>query len=312
MEIEIKRYTSADKDTWDLFVEKSKNGTFLLFRDFMDYHAERFVDHSIMFYLKGKLIALLPGHVQGSIFYSHQGLTYAGLILSIYTKASHVIAIFEKLRMYLQSMKICQLVYKTIPHIYHKQPSEEDLYALFKNNALLVSRAISSCIVLDNKIEYSKLRKRKINKINNCNLLIKKTDSFSKFWEILEFNLSRIYNVRPTHSVQEIQSLKSNFTNNILQFEIWDSNEILGGCTIFKTHTVSHLQYISATEKGKKQGCLDVLINNIILSECSNLKYFDFGISTENNGHYLNQGLISQKEGFGARAICYDTYRVNL
>ena len=31
-------------------------------------------------------------------------------------------------------------------------------------------------------------------------------------------------------------------------------------------------------------------------------RWFDFGISTEDDGRILNQGLIEQKEGFGARA----------
>ena len=41
-------------------------------------------------------------------------------------------------------------------------------------------------------------------------------------------------------------------------------------------------------------------------------EYFDFGISTENNGMYLNEGLISQKEGFGSRIVCYQTWKVNI
>ena len=36
--------------------------------------------------------------------------------------------------------------------------------------------------------------------------------------------------------------------------------------------------------------------------------YFDFGKSTEDLGTYLNENLIYQKEGFGARGVCYDTY----
>ena len=39
---------------------------------------------------------------------------------------------------------------------------------------------------------------------------------------------------------------------------------------------------------------------------------FDFGISTEQGGRYLNEGLIFQKEGFGARTVVYDTYELNI
>jgi hypothetical protein len=36
--------------------------------------------------------------------------------------------------------------------------------------------------------------------------------------------------------------------------------------------------------------------------------YLDFGKSTETHSDILNENLIYQKEGFGARAVCYDTY----
>jgi hypothetical protein len=37
--------------------------------------------------------------------------------------------------------------------------------------------------------------------------------------------------------------------------------------------------------------------------------YFDFGRSTENaDGSGLNEPLVFQKEGFGARGLCYDIY----
>ena len=39
----IVRYSAEEKEHWDRFVRHSKNGTFLLQRDYMDYHAERFL-----------------------------------------------------------------------------------------------------------------------------------------------------------------------------------------------------------------------------------------------------------------------------
>lgn len=41
-------------------------------------------------------------------------------------------------------------------------------------------------------------------------------------------------------------------------------------------------------------------------------KYFYFGISTEKNGQYLNEDLISFKESFGARATLCDFYKIKL
>ena len=70
---EIKRYTPDLATEWNQFVATSKNGTFLFDRNYMDYHADRFTDFSLMIYRRGKLYALLPGNVDGDTFYSHQG-----------------------------------------------------------------------------------------------------------------------------------------------------------------------------------------------------------------------------------------------
>ena len=71
--IEVVRYTQGKAAEWDAFVAQSKNGTFLFFRGYMDYHADRFEDCSLMVYLKNRMIALLPGNRQGTTFFSHQG-----------------------------------------------------------------------------------------------------------------------------------------------------------------------------------------------------------------------------------------------
>ena len=44
--LKVIKYTRPLKEEWDAFVDVSKNGTFMLIRDYMDYHADRFIDHS--------------------------------------------------------------------------------------------------------------------------------------------------------------------------------------------------------------------------------------------------------------------------
>lgn len=88
----------------------------------------------------------------------------------------------------------------------------------------------------------------------------------------------------------------------------------LGGAIIYDCSPVVHTQYISASPEGKSQGALDLLfyhiINNVYAK--SVYKYFDLGTSTREGGKVLNEPLIFQKEGFGGRGVCYDTYEWNL
>ena len=53
----IERYSSQRKVAWDDFVKRSKNATFLFFRDYMDYHADRFQDASLLIYRGDSLVA---------------------------------------------------------------------------------------------------------------------------------------------------------------------------------------------------------------------------------------------------------------
>ncbi len=56
----IKRYSPADSQAWDRYVAKARNATFLFYRNYMDYHADRFTDHSLMFYVGNHLHSILP------------------------------------------------------------------------------------------------------------------------------------------------------------------------------------------------------------------------------------------------------------
>lgn len=310
--MEIKLYSEDYKTEWDTFVSKSKNGTFLLYRDFIEYHGTRFIDYSFMFYSDGLLIALLPGHVTENIYYSHQGLTYGGLIMDEYTTGKNVLDIFEYLTVTLRHQGIKKIIYKAIPHIYHKLPAEEDLYALFRYNAIISARGISSTILLSEKIKYSSLRKRGKNKASRNVLTVEASDSFEKFWEILSTNLQVRYNKFPVHTLSEIVYLKGKFPNQIHLYVVRDQGEnVLAGCVLFESPNVIHVQYNAATEEGKSKGAVDILIDYVI-NNFPDKKYFDYGISTEDNGWYLNENLIYQKEGFGARAVVYDTYTINL
>lgn len=310
--MEIKKYREDYKTLWDRHIRQSKNGTFLLLRDFIEYHGDRFADHSLLFYEDNELLSVLPGHIQDDIFFTHAGLTYGGFALSTSLHCTQVLSMFDLLSDHLKRMKVKKIVYKAIPHIYHKYPSEEDLYALFYHNARLEARNISSSIFLDNKLPYSKLRKRGISKARKNNIRIEESSNFDAFWQILENNLRSKYDTKPVHTLNEICYLKKKFSDEIkLYVSVNDKNEITAGSVVFITSTVIHIQYIAANEQGIQTGATDLLID-FIITQYQDKRYFDYGISTEDGGRYLNENLISQKEGFGARATVYDIYSIDL
>lgn len=311
--MEIRRYRREDKELWNSFVSKARNATFLFDRNYMDYHADRFDDNSFMFYHKGKLKAVLPANVAGNTLYSHQGLTYGGLLLDKKATVEEVLECFDSLNFWLRKNGISKVVYKALPWIYQQYPSQEDLYALtWKCKAQLISRDIASTIVIDNKLKFAESRKSGIRKALSLNIEVGESNDVDGFWHVLEDNLGNRYNAKPVHTASEMKLLMSRFPNNIKLYVAKMNGEIVGGTLIYGTPQVVHTQYISASVEGKKHGALDLLFDYIINKVYANCRYFDFGKSTEQGGAYLNEPLIFQKEGFGGRGVCYDWYQWEL
>lgn len=311
--MEIRRYRREDKELWNSFVSKARNATFLFDRNYMDYHADRFDDNSFMFYHKGKLKAVLPANVAGDTLYSHQGLTYGGLLLDKKATVEDVLECFDSMNSWLRENGISKVVYKALPWIYQQYPSEEDLYALtWKCKAQLISRNIASTIIIDNKLKFAESRKSGIRKALSLNIEVGESNDVDGFWHILEDNLGNRYNAKPVHTANEMKLLMSRFPNNIKLYVAKMNGEIVGGTLIYVTPQVVHTQYISASVEGKKHGALDLLFDYIINKVYANCRYFDFGKSTEQGGAYLNEPLIFQKEGFGGRGVCYDWYQWEL
>lgn len=311
--MEIRRYRREDKELWNSFVSKARNATFLFDRNYMDYHADRFDDNSFMFYHKGQLKAVLPANVAGDTLYSHQGLTYGGLLLDKKATVEDVLECFDSLNSWLRKNGISKVVYKALPWIYQQYPSQEDLYALtWKCKAQLISRDIASTIVVDNKLKFAESRKSGIRKALSLNIEVGESNDVDGFWHVLDDNLGNRYNAKPVHTASEMKLLMSRFPNNIKLYVAKMNGEIVGGTLIYVTPQVVHTQYISASVEGKKHGALDLLFDYIINKVYANCRYFDFGKSTEQGGAYLNEPLIFQKEGFGGRGVCYDWYQWEL
>ena len=310
----IIRYRKELKSEWDQFVANAKNATFLFMRDYMGYHSDRFTDHSLMFYCNNKLLAVLPANIRENekTLVSHGGLTYGSLVMHPDTKTSEVIEIVEELKKYMQKRGIKNLIYKHIPHIYCRIPSEEPLYALFNAGAKLSARAISTTIDNCERIKFSQLRKRCIAKAAKTGIECGESTDYGKFWSILTTILQERHDSTPVHTIEEIELLHNRFPDNIRLYTVTLLGELVAGIVVYETDTTAHFQYIAASDEGCSVGALDMLIAHLIEKVYAHKRYIDFGISTEQGGKYLNEGLIRQKEGFGGRAVVYDTYELSI
>ena len=314
MSLDIIQYNETHKEEWDAFVKTSKNGTFLFERNYMDYHKERFTDASLMIYNDNRLCALLPAtlHEEKDAVVSHGGLTYGSLIIDTEATSTLVLEIFSSIiEHYRNNSNAKKIIYRAIPYIYHQYPSEEDLYALFRLGARLTERKISSTIKLSDALPFK--GRRKMTAAKTAQLRIVEDGDFVAFWKVLTERLQDKYDVTPVHSIDEIELLHSRFPDNIKLFRVTDLDDTtLGGVVVYIMKNVAHLQYICTTDAGRKIGVMDHLYTYLIKERFAHMEYLDFGISTEQGGNVLNQGLIANKERFGGRAVMYDAYEITI
>ena len=279
----------------------------------MEYHQDRFKDHSLLLYKKDKLVAVFPANQRENVLYSHQGLTYGGLIIKKELKLKDVSECFKIMLDYLNEINIQKLHLKMFPTMYSPFPTDELQYLFFILEAKLVRRDALSVLNMQHRPKISKDRIAGNKRAIKHGLMVKEVDTFDEFWNaILIPNLERKHAVKPVHSLAEIEKLKNKFPKNIRQFNVYKDDVIVAGTTIFETKHVAHSQYISGNEDKNNLGSLDFLHLYLFNEVFQEKMYFDFGISNENQGKNINSGLHYWKEGFGARTITQDFYEIDV
>ena len=311
---EIIKYDASMAARWDEFARLSRNGTLLHQRGYMDYHSDRFMDCSLIAMREDKLCALLPACVDGDTLWSHRGLTYGGWLVPLkHFDATVMIEVMDAACQWMADKGIKRLVYKPVPHIYHRYPSEEDLYALFRHQARLIETNISTTIGLTCPLPLDRGNKSGANAARKAGIQVGPSDDWQGYWNLLSSLLDERYGTRPVHTLDEMRLLQGRFPNDIRLYTATLHGELLAGVVMYLSQPVAHCQYIGASPQGKDSKALTLLFDYLIGEATkSGYRYFDFGISNEDHGRYLNEGLVRQKSRLGGRGIVYNTFEIDL
>lgn len=306
--ISLSAYAVNDAPVWDSVVRHSCNGNFLHVRNYMDYHWDRFEDCSLILFRNEKPVAVFPASRNDNTVSSHAGLTYGGLIHTDELGTHDTLLAFEVIRDHYRTLGVTSVLYKAIPSVFHRQPCQNDLYALTHARAQLIRRDASSVIFLDEAPRFSKGKKWAINKARKSGISVRRSDDIKPFHALLTRVLEK-FGTTPTHSIDELQLLFARFPGEISLYVAEQANTLLAGTVVYDFGHIVHTQYMANSDEGRESGALDILLAELIRTTYSDRKFFSFGISTENLGLHLNQGLIAQKEAFGARTVAHDFYR---
>lgn len=307
----VQKYHENDYEKWNAFIAQAKNATFLFHRDFMEYHKDRFEDYSLIVLNDEKWVAVLPANVVDNQVFSHQGLTFGGLVCLEDVKVELIETVFESILAFFKENKMNNFILKPILDFYQSRVSNELNYFLFQNKASLMKRSMNLVIDYSKPLRISKSKLKHYRRVSKLGISIEEAVDCNLFWnQILIPRLEEKYQTKPVHSLEEINQLKTSFPENIKQFNAYYEGEIVAGITLFISKKVVKSQYGATSLKGESVRVLDFLFIKLINEYSSEYSFFDMGIVDD--GDFYNKGLLKQKEELGCSVYLQDVFKIEL
>ncbi|MCD6595833.1 GNAT family N-acetyltransferase [bacterium] len=318
MKIEI--YTIEQKKEWENFLSNSNNGTLFASQNFFEYHPkDRFEHHHLMFYDRGKIVALFPAAEQirdGKRFLvSHPGASFGGFILRKKTGINEAIKLVASLIEYAKDKNFDGIELTRPPWIYYEFPEDHIDFALFKAGAFHRKRELTAVVPLFDSIEknleiFRPTARTAMRKAIHSGIEIRENSEYDVFHKMLERNLSMRHDVAPTHTIDEIFKLDELMPGKMKQFSAYYKDKMVAGVLLFLCNPRTILAfYISQDYEHQNLRPLNLLFAEIFKWGIENkFRWFDFGTYTLNN--VPNLGLARFKESLGAKGIFRDTLTI--
>lgn len=314
----VRPFESKDAAEWDDFCEGAVNATLLHTRRYLGYHGDRFRDESrILEDDKRRIIGIFPAARDpddDTCVVSHPGVTYGGIVHGGRLAGERMLEVFDALVEGYAAQGRRRLIYKAVPYIYHHSPAQDDIYALFRQQARRFRCDLSAAVALGHRLSKSERRRRALRKAEKAGVEIHEGPAYIEpLWEVLRDNLSRRHRAAPVHDEDEIRLLAERFPDRIRFVTGWRDGELLAGVVVFVAGPVHHVQYIAASEQGQGVNALDAVFEACIGgAQQEGADWFDFGISNEDQGHHLNDGLYRFKTEFGGGGVVHEFYELDL
>src|SRR3954462_3492058 len=301
---------------WDEIVRGPPTGHMLYTRAFVRYHGERFEDASLALRDdRGRLVGALPAARDGDdLVASHPGATFGGIGPDGSPAGPAMVEAMTVVTEHYAARGFRRLRYAPVPHIYHRQPSEDDVYALFRLGAPRVRCNLACAIDLATGVARSGRRRRGLAKARREGVeVIEGEELVEELWPLVERNLAERHGVRPVHSVEQMRLLVDRFPGEIAAALARRGDEAVAGVVLFDSPRVRHAQYIASIPLGREVAALDAVFEHCIARAAERgARFFDFGSSTDKGGSVMNDGLHRFKAEFGGGGVAYEHYELDL
>lgn len=317
MDIETKRYASSMAEMWDRCVRESRNGTVFHTRRFLAYHpADRFVDHSLLFLKHDRPVAVLMAAVKEEkntkILVAHPGASYGGLVLSKDCMVSDTGKIVDALIVHAKQQGFAEIRFLRLPPVSIRQElSDDQEYWLYQRGAILERLEMDGSIDLRDWQEsmildcFTGKCRNMVRQAGRSGLTVRVSDDFKGFWPILEATLTSRHGTHPTHTLEEIERLKALLGDELRLFGAYDGSRLVGGIVVVTLHdTALYTLYIAQDYDHQKKHPAHCILTEIIRAAIAEGRsVLHLGVSTEDGGKTVNDGLMFFKESFGMRPV---------
>ena len=308
MTIKVERYNAERLGDWDRVLASAKNAIFQFDRGYIEYHGDRFVDMSAIAYIDGRPVAVIPAAFDpdsGRVT-SHPGLTFGGPVFLRDLRGDAAIEIVGAMLDAFREWGGISCLMKLLPAAFATYPAAEADFALWRRGFRLVRRDLSSLLPLTTALPFNESKRQAVKKARKHGVAMTAI-STDRYHDLLEEVLLEQHGTRPVHSKAELALLQNRFPANMLVRGATFDGRLLAGTLVFNYGHIWHTQYLASSNEGRGLGALDLVIAELIEeAKIAGATFLSFGTSTEDGGQSLNQGLLWQKESYGARALVHD------
>lgn len=313
-------FTEARASQWDAFVAASRNGTVFHTRRFLSYHPrDRFSDASLLFLDGDSVVAVLPAAEKDGRLVSHPGASYGGLVLGDDVSVTDTGAMLDVLLAFAKEKKYAGVSLLRVPPSSLQRAHSEDLqYWAYQRGFQMTRCEMDGAIDLVGFTDDSALRlltpkcRNMVRQAENAKIETRLSNDFDSFWPILEGLLRGRHGTAPTHGVEEIKNLHALLPEHFRLLSAHQDGRMVGGIVLVTINDRAlYTLYMAQEYAARKDHPMHMLLVEATkLAIAEKRRELHLGVSTEDGGKKVNEGLFFFKESFGCRPVRRETWEI--
>jgi len=315
VDINLEALGGHNEKAWDALVKVAPNGHLMARTGFFRYHADRFEDASLFFFRGRRPLGVLPANRVGDTLWSHQGVSFGGLILHPRTHFSHVEAAVSALRDHLRAGGFKSFMYRPAPHPYQVFPREEDVFFLEQAGARRVDTKLHSMVLCGEPSALTaKTWNHTVRRSKESGVTVRAglDADLPAVWGLVEQALER-HGQNAVHTIDDIALLRSRFPDEVpILLAESGSGELLSGQVLLRSGRTLTLLYVGDALAGRELNAGTMLQDHVMNAPENAGFWFDLGQWCDTGSRQGSDSLLQYKEAAGGRLIQRHTWQLDL